>query len=171
MKPKTLTYSIVFFLVIIGLFAWGNAAKGGPPATQGGASANASKSALVASESFYDFGTISMKNFIVTKDFTVSNPTENDITIKTILTSCMCTNAFIVRADGSTKGPFGMAGHGGAVPPANELVKAGESRIIRVVYDPNAHGPAGIGQIDRFVALTDSVGGTLEFEIKALVTP
>ena len=82
----------------------------------------------------------------------------------------MCTTAFIVGPDGNVKGPFGMPGMG-YVPPANEIIKAGESRIIRIVYDPNAHGPAGVGQIDRFVTLTDSDGGTLQFEIKALVTP
>ena len=59
----------------------------------------------------------------------------------------------------------------GYVPPANETIKAGESRMIRVVYDPNAHGPAGVGRINRFVELVDSSGGTLGLEIKALVTP
>ena len=59
----------------------------------------------------------------------------------------------------------------GFVPPANEVIKAGEIRAIRVVYDPNAHGPAGVGQIDRFVELTDSSGGAIQLEIKALVTP
>ena len=59
----------------------------------------------------------------------------------------------------------------GYVPPANELIKAGESRTIRVVYNPNAHGPAGVGRIDRFVTLTDEAGGALQLEIKALVTP
>ena len=111
-----------------------------------------------------------MKNGNVTKEFTVTNPTNQDITVSTMLTSCMCTTAFIVKPDGSTKGPFGMAGMG-YVPPANEIIKAEESRVIRVVYDPNAHGPAGVGRIDRFVMLTDSEGGTLELEIKALVTP
>ncbi|MDO8514010.1 MAG: DUF1573 domain-containing protein [bacterium] len=166
MKNKTLIYSVVFFLAIMGLFAWGNAAKGGD--TSG---SNSQKSALVAPEVLYDFGIISMKNGNVTKEFTVTNPTQEDITVKTVFTSCMCTEAFIVESDGSAKGPFGMPGHGGAVPPANELIKAGESRSIRVVYDPNAHGPAGVGVIDRFVTLTDTSGNTVELEIKANVTP
>jgi len=131
---------------------------------------SSSATGLVAPETFYDFGTISMKNWTVTKEFKVTNPTDKDITINTVLTSCMCTSAFIVEPDGSTKGPFGMSGMG-YVPPANELIKAGESRMIKVVYDPNAHGPAGVGQIDRFVTLTDSSGAELRFEIKALVTP
>ena len=170
MKPKTLTFSALFILLIIGLLAWGNAAKGKSAAGQGAFASNAPKSVLVAPEVFYDFGTISMKNGNVTKEFTVTNPTNQDITVKTVLTSCMCTTAFLVEPDGSTKGPFRMPGMG-YVPPANETIPPGESRIIRVVYDPNAHGPAGVGRIDRFVELTDVSGGTLVHEIKANVTP
>lgn len=125
---------------------------------------------LTATEKFYDFGTISMKNGLVTKDFVVTNPTDKDVFVPTLVTSCMCTKAFLVESDGTTKGPFGMPGMG-YVPPANETIKAGEDRIIRVVYDPNAHGPAGVGLIDRFVTLTDNDGGTLQLEIQAVVTP
>ena len=64
-----------------------------------------------------------------------------------------------------------MPGHGGVVPKANALVKAGELLDIEVVFDPNAHGPAGVGRIDRFINLTDENGGELQFEIKALVKP
>ncbi|MDO8522596.1 MAG: DUF1573 domain-containing protein [bacterium] len=173
MKSKTLITSVVFVLVIAGLFIWGAAGRAGTAASvQGapGAATSGAKSALTSPETFYDFGTISMKNWNVTKEFTVTNPTSEDITIKTVLTSCMCTTAFIVGADSRLKGPFSMPGMG-YVPPANETIKPGESRIIRVIYDPNAHGPAGVGQIDRFVTLTDASGGTLQFEIKALVTP
>ena len=168
MKTKTIIISIAFVLGIALLLAWGNAASAPIP---GAPAAGAEMSALAASETFYDFGTISMKNDNVTKEFTVTNPTAEAITLEAVFTSCMCTTAFIVGADGSAKGPFGMPGHGGAVPPANESVGAGESRIIRVVYDPNAHGPAGVGRIDRFITLTDDSGATLEYEIKANVTP
>ena len=172
MKTKTLITSVVFVLVIAGLFAWGAAGRAGTTASVQGASGAASdaKSALTAPEIFHDFGTISMKNRNVTKEFTVTNPTNEDITVKTVLTSCMCTTAFIVKPDGNVKGPFSMPGMG-YIPPANETIKPSESRIVRVVYDPNAHGPAGVGEIDRFVMLTDASGGTLQFEIKALVTP
>ena len=168
MKTKTIIISVAFVLVIALLLAWGNAASTPIP---GAPAAGAEMSALVASEASYDFGTISMKNGNVIKEFTVTNPTAEAITLEAVFTSCMCTTAFIVGADGSAKGPFGMPGHGGAVPPANESVGAGESRIIRVVYDPNAHGPAGVGRIDRFITLTDDSGTTLEYEIKANVTP
>jgi len=176
MKSKTISSIAVVLFIFFGLFIWGYSGRGvGAGATtasvQGVPGATGTtESALASQEVFYDFGTISMKDGNVTKEFVVTNPTDGDITVRTILTSCMCTTAFIVKPDGGTKGPFSMAGMG-YVPPANEVIKAGESRVIRVVYDPNAHGPAGIGRIDRFVMLTDSGGGTLELEIKALVTP
>ena len=172
MESKTISIISIVLVVIVGLFIWGYAGKGGTTASvqRVPGSSSTSKSALTAQEIFYDFGTISMKNGNVTTEFTVINPTSQDIIVSTVLTSCMCTTAFIVKSDGSMKGPFGMSGMG-YVPPANETIKAGESRTIRVVYDPNAHGPAGVGQVDRFVMLADASGGTLQLEVKALVTP
>ena len=160
MESKNISIVAIVLLVFVGFFVWGYSGK----------QENDLKSSLVAPEVFYDFGTISMKNGNVTKEFTVVNPTNSDIEVSTVLTSCMCTTAFVVSSDGSIKGPFRMPGMG-YVPPANEIIKAGESRIIRVVYDPNAHGPAGVGQINRFVTLTDTSGGVVQLEIKALVTP
>ncbi len=127
--------------------------------------------ALVASQTFYDFGVISMKNGNVSKMFKVSNSTDGDINLEKLSTSCMCTNAYLIQQNGNKKGPFGMPGHGGAVSKVNELIKAGESREIEVVYDPNAHGPAGVGMVDRLVFLEDASGNKLQFEIKANVIP
>ena len=110
-----------------------------------------------------------MKNGLVEKTFVIENPTPGDILVRRIETSCMCTTAFISTESGE-KGPFAMPGMG-YVPPANETIPAGGSMKLKVVYDPNAHGPAGVGAIDRFVTVTDERGGTLRFEIKALVTP
>lgn len=161
---KTIITITLVVLGIIGLMWWGRVA-------QKSARANISQtSAITASEKLYDFGRISMKNGLVTKDFTVTNSTDKDIYLSSLVTSCMCTKAYWVNPDGTTKGPFGMPGMG-FVPPLNETLKAGESHVIRAVYDPNAHGPAGVGPIDRFLTLTDSSGGKLQFEIKALVTP
>ncbi len=172
MESKTISTVSVVLLIFIGLFVWGYAGKGGTTASVQGApgAASDSKSSLTAPKVFYDFGTISMRDGNVSREFVVTNPTGTDITVSTILSSCMCTAAFIIEPDGNVKGPFKMPGMG-YVPPADELIKAGDSRTIRVVYDPNAHGPAGVGRIDRFVTLTDEVGGTLRLEIKALVTP
>ena len=162
---KTITISALIIFSIIGLALWGRSNQAARPSE----TATDGKSSLVASEALYDFGTISMKNGLADHIFKVTNPTDKDIEVKTVNTSCMCTTAYIESASGE-KGPFGMPGMG-YVPPANELIKASESRDIKVVYDPNAHGPAGVGSIDRFVDLTLANGGTLRLEIKAVVTP
>jgi len=134
-------------------------------------SKNLTESQLTASEVFYDFGTISMAGGKVKKIFKVSNETTKDVVVKEISTSCMCTEAYIGSGD-SKKGPYGMPGHGGfALTRANEKIGSGESRDVEVVFDPNAHGPAGVGMIDRLIYLTDASGSTLQLEIKAEVTP
>lgn len=169
---KTKTIVVLGILAIAGLFTWGYFSKGGTAASiQGISTSNTSQGLLTASEKFYDFGVISMKNGNVSKDFVITNSSDGEVLLEKAITSCMCTAAYIVDPLGGTKGPFGMVGHGGSVPPVNEIIKAGESRIVRVVFDPNAHGPAGVGKIDRFVTLTDSSGKTLQLEIKATVTP
>lgn len=173
MKPSSLITLLVIIIGVLFFFSWGYAKRGttGPVGAVNIAPTESGSGTLAASETFYDFGTISMKNGNVTKDFTITNTAAEAVTMKNITTSCMCTSALIVAADGTTKGPFGMAGHGGTVPPANETVPAGESRTIRVVFDPNAHGPAGVGRIERVVTITDSSGGTTQLDIKAVVTP
>lgn len=168
---KSVSIISVALVILLGLFLWGyGGSKGTTASVQGVTATTASASELTAAETLYDFGTISMKSGNVTKDFTVENKTSKDIVLSTVVTSCMCTTAYVVGPNEKTKGPFGMSGMG-YTPPANEAIKPGETRIIRVVYDPNAHGPAGVGRIDRFVMLTDATGGTLELEVKALVTP
>lgn len=153
---------VLTLLILAGIFIFGEGTAS--PNNQGGKT-----SQLQASEKIYDFGTISMAKGNVEKIFKVANPTDRDIFVKTVTTSCMCTSAYIVK-DGSEKGPFKMPGMG-YVPPANETIKAGGSMDIKVVYDPNAHGPAGVGIIDRFVYLADAEGGKIQLEIKANVTP
>lgn len=170
MKPTTIITIVATLLIFVGFILWGYEKNGATASAVQGVNANSVKSVLIASQTFYDFGTISMKDGNVNHEFAVTNSSNKDVVVSTVLTSCMCTTAFIIEDNSDIKGPFGMAGMG-YVPPANETIKAGESRVIRVVYDPNAHGPAGVGIIDRFITLTDTTGGELQLEIKAIVTP
>ena len=165
MDTKTIFAGAIVLLVIGGLFFWGRVNQVASSETPSGRA-----SALAAAETFYDFGTISMARGTVDKVFEITNPTDKDITLASLTTSCMCTTAFIVNG-GTRRGPFGMPGHGGPVPRANEVIPAGGKLGISVVYDPNAHGPAGIGAVDRLVYLEDETGAVLELEIKANVTP
>lgn len=170
MKSSTVTIILITFLVIIGLFVWGYNQNDNSLAAVQGVESDGLESALIATSTVYDFGSISMANGDVSKDFVFSNPTNKDIVINNVETSCMCTTASFVESGGLIKGFFGMAGMG-YENNTNEVIKSGETKIVRVTYDPNAHGPAGVGLIDRFIRLTDSTGGNLQFEIKAVVTP
>ena len=172
MKSNTIvTLLTLGAVVVVGLFILGYISKGGTAASvQGVTDSTVALGQISATETIYDFGNISMKNGDVTKDFSFANLTEQDIKLRTVETSCMCTAAFLVRLDGSKDGPFGMASMG-APTKTSDLIKAGETGTLRVVYNPNAHGPAGIGRIDRFITITDASNRSLRFEIKANVTP
>ncbi len=117
----------------------------------------------------YDFGTISMKNGLVTKSFQVKNTQGQDFDLSTIYTSCMCTDAKIV-IDGQEYGPFGMQGHG-AMKMLNQKLRAGQEARLLVTFDPNAHGPSGIGVIERTVSIESTDGDVASVSIKADVTP
>jgi len=128
----------------------------------------AGASHLSIEETIYDFGDIKMADGNVEKIFTFKNQTTEDIKLSKLETSCMCTSAFIENG-GQLRGPFGMEGMQNN--NTQEVIKAGASFNVKVVYDPNAHGPAGVGTIDRFIELTEENGAVTELEIKALVTP
>lgn len=183
MNKQTIVSLIIIILGVGGLVWWSKTVDkakvdsveigGSHPAVLG-----AETGRLSAEETLFDFGTISMKNGNVNKKFKVTNSGASDVNLTNISTSCMCTAAYLLRQDGSKIGPFGMPGHGGntSMPGhgdgrAGEIIATGESRDIEVIYDPNAHGPAGVGMIDRSIYLEDENGQVLELRIKARVTP
>lgn len=130
---------------------------------------NEEKSLLSTKESQYDFGVISMNDGNVEHRFEITNTTDKRIQVHKLYTSCMCTSVYI-ESKSKEKGPFGMLGMG-YLPEVEESIEVGESRYIRVVFDPNAHGPAGIGKIDRSITLVEENGSILQFRIKGIVTP
>lgn len=159
---------IVIFIgtvIVIGDLIW----LGRPAEQSTGGQANITESILKSSETIFNFGTISMANGNVSHEFRVTNGYAQPINISKIYTSCMCTAANF-KFNQKTFGPFGMEGMGG-ITSANITLSPGESGSIEVVYDPNAHGPAGVGAIDRFIYVEDKNGGQLKLEIKAAVTP
>lgn len=124
---------------------------------------------LVADAPFYDFGKISMAAGTVRRGFAVKNTSAAPIIAAKLYTSCMCTTATL-RAGDNTYGPYGMPGHG-FTPRINAAIAPGETAQISVAFDPAAHGPAGVGAIQRTVTLETDSGGALELRFSALVTP
>ena len=128
-----------------------------------------SRGMLAALEQSFDFGTIQMKAGNVSHMFQFKNTGEEPITIGQMYTSCMCTNATLTMG-GKEFGPYGMPGHG-FVPKVNKNIEPGEEAIVEVVFDPAAHGPAGIGKIQMSVIIENNAGDPFEFQISANVTP
>ncbi len=130
--------------------------------------ASISNGTLVAEEVSFDFGAISMATGEVEHSFKIKNASAKPIIIEKIYTSCMCTTATLVKND-KKFGPYGMPGHG-FIPKINEPINPNEEATIEIVFDPAAHGPAGIGPTIRLVYIENS-GETLELKISANVTP
>src|SRR3989344_2872803 len=97
MKTKTIITTVLAFALGIGLLVVGYNKNGNTLASVQGVSTTTEKSELIVSETLYDFGTVSMKNGNVTKDFTLTNTTDRDAMVSRIETSCMCTSAYIVE--------------------------------------------------------------------------
>lgn len=160
MKKKLLT--LLVGIVFVGGLIWLASRTSAP-------SASADPSLLTATEYTHDFGTISMAAGNVMHDFTVNNPTAEPLTVRQMYTSCMCTEAFFVM-DMQEYGPFGMPGHG-MTPSLNQVIAPGETAAVRAIFDPAAHGPAGVGRINRVVSVLTDDGRTLELTFTATVTP
>lgn len=124
---------------------------------------------LAVNEQLHDFGTISMKNGNVRTSFKVKNTTPQTVIVTKLYTTCMCTKATFKLA-GRINGPFGMLGHGSAAS-FQEILEPNQEADVEVEYDPNAHGPSGVGTIERSVILEGIDGKLLTVNIKATVTP
>jgi hypothetical protein len=125
--------------------------------------------ALGSMARFYNFGTVSMAAGDVAHRYTVTNLGQSPITVTKLYTSCMCTTATLVTPSGR-RGPFGMPGHT-PISAIRERLAPGETALVDVVFDPAAHGPAGVGRIDRTVTLENDAGEPFELAFTATVTP
>lgn len=124
---------------------------------------------LIADATSFDFGTVSMAKGKVNRVFTVRNSTAAPVLLSKLYTSCMCTEATILK-DGKRFGPYGMPGHG-PLGIIGEEIKPGDSFDVLVTFDPRAHGPAGVGQVIREIYLEGPSAPLLTLQISANVTP
>lgn len=149
-------------------FLWIGAAFSGPEQGSGAAQSFA-PNGLQAPVAFYDFGTVSMKDGKVQHRFAVRNTADAPVRIEKLYTSCMCTEATLLAGPDSF-GPFGMPGHG-YLPSVDRVVAPGEEVTVEAEFDPNAHGPAGVGRNDRAVYLQTGPRSGLELRFTVYVTP
>lgn len=103
----------------------------------------------------YSLGDVPINGGIVEKTYDVKNTYGKTLNLKKISTSCMCTKAKVKIGDKESQ-PFGMEGMGDANPPLNWEIPDGQTAIVTADFDPAAHGPAGLGFVDRSIFLTFS---------------
>jgi len=90
----------------------------------------------------FDFKDIKYNGGNVTHAFPIKNNGSKELVLANLSTSCMCTQVYLKKGD--EKSPsFGMKGHSAASDWKGEVI---------VVFDPTAHGPQGIGPVERFVS-------------------
>ncbi len=63
-----------------------------------------------------------------------------------------------------------MPGHG-SIPTFEQKLEPNQEAEIEVEYDPNAHGPSGVGRIERSVIVDGRDGKLATYNIIANVTP
>lgn len=125
---------------------------------------------LVSARPSHDFGTISMAAGNVSTTYRIKNEGAAPLTIDRIFTSCMCTTATLITASGRKQGPFGMPGHG-PLKAVNAQLAPGEVALLELVFDPAAHGPSGVGRIERIVTVNSKGAPPLELGMVAMVRP
>lgn len=168
-----LTKKIIAYLVgislILSIGIWLTADKKAD--TGNSNSQNYSASLLKPVDKSFDFGTVTMEKGKVFHEFRLVNEGGEPVKIEKVYTSCMCTTAEIIDQAGKKRGLFGMPGHG-LSSRANVEVNAGESVTIKAIFDPNAHGPSGVGLAQRSIFLETNSAKSPKVELKfsAVVT-
>ena len=124
---------------------------------------------LQARETDFDFGSISMAAGKVTHRFWFRNEGAASVFMRRIYTSCMCTTATLVKGM-KIINTYGMPGHG-PLPAVNIALDPGQAAYLDVVFDPAAHGPAGLGPTRRVVTIESDGVPPVELRFAANVRP
>lgn len=165
---KSTLISVVTVVILFGGLIWLSRSGGG--INNGTADVKSlSKGVLAAEEANFDFGTISMAKGKVSHLYKLKNNSSDSAVVSKIYASCMCTSATLIHGD-KKMGPFGMLGHG-FVPKVIDTINPGEEVSIEAIFDPAAHGPAGIGRVERVVFVETESGLPLQLKFTAIVTP
>lgn len=111
-----------------------------------------------------NLGQVAYGGGIVSKSFDIKNTSGKSIKLRKITTSCMCTTAKVRIGDKETR-LFGMEMNGDLNPLVDHDLPAGATAQVIFNFDPAAHGPQGIGAVDRVITVFFDVGyKNLEFD-------
>lgn len=119
---------------------------------------------LAMQNPFIDYGTIAQDQGEISMEFKIKNNGNEPVIVKRMYTSCMCTTATLT-SEGKTSFTVGMGGgHGGGTDMIYKRIRPGETATVTATFDPNAHGPQGVGVNRRSITLetNSSLTPTLE---------
>ena len=123
---------------------------------------------LAAIPAVFAFGRVPINGGNVGTKFVITNVAGRPVRLLRVYTSCGCTTASLTFSDGTRAGPFGMPGHDLPIQ-YDRIVKPGERFEVEAVFNPAAHGPAGLGSVSRSVILETAAGPPLAFGFTANV--
>lgn len=158
---KDAKYIVGTFLVIIALVAGVAVWASIPTSTPGGGVSasggdrfinNTKADGISAAIESIDIGKVGYGNGLVSKTYQLKNDTGRDLKLKKIVTSCMCTKARVKFSEKTTK-YYAMEMNGDKNPIISYDFPAGSTAELEFNFDPAAHGPAGIGPVDRVITL------------------
>lgn len=169
-ETKKIIYWGLGILILIGVLIL--MPSGGDKANKSTEVSVSSASTLSVVENDFDFGSIMMQDGEVSHNFEVKNEGTEPVQIGRVYTSCACTTAYIIDSSGQEVGKFGMLGHKGLRTSADVEIAPGESVMVKAVYDPEFHGPSGVGLADRsiYIESNSSKSPKLELSFRAMVT-
>lgn len=101
-------------------------------------------------ETSYDFGEIDYAGGNVEHSYRIKNNGDKQLKVANLVTSCACTKVYFKSARQESK-KFSMKGHSKPSDWAGTL-NAGEGAEVIAIFDPAAHGPAGVGAVSRVVS-------------------
>jgi hypothetical protein len=146
MNKKFVIGIIVFILLIFGLaivFAGKGSSKAVVEKTVG--------AKIKIDHLSKEMGDISYDNGLISHSFPVKNVGTKNLEIANMATSCMCTNVYIKTNEGKSE-QFGMKGMSN---PSDwkGIIEPGKTAEVIAVFDPQYHGPQGVGPVSRTVSM------------------
>ena len=109
---------------------------------------------LLTDHTSVELKTILYEKGVLTHVFPIQNTGEKPLSITNLATSCMCTKVYFTN--GKEKGPqTGMKGMSAISSWIGTLQPQEKGEII-ALFDPQFHGPTGVGAISRLVSFETS---------------
>ncbi|HZJ18694.1 MAG TPA: DUF1573 domain-containing protein [Patescibacteria group bacterium] len=146
MDKKFIIGIIIFIVLIVGsaiIFAGNSSSKAVVEKTLG-AKIQIDHSSKSLGDIIYDKG-------IVAHSFPLKNIGTKNLEVANLSTSCMCTKVYI-KTSSEKSDEFGMKGMS-SPSDWKGIIKPGESAEIVAEFDPQYHGPQGVGPISRSVSM------------------